>query len=403
MSKVNMVRQQGRPDRCFVPTAQSSVAWVRVPVESAHGRQQADGSTTTEEERGERPEGGPGETKRSRLDGTEEAAALTNRERAPGPCGQPAEALRSRLSPPVQQAAELRDDSRAAETVRSLKVTIQQSSESREFRQTGDRQTGGLHCHVCDLTCRSLQVFQEHMTESEHLRKLKEMTHSICLNTHTLQDRGRRPDAQRWCDTCQTHFSDDIIIHRRTKQHKVCKQLCRPFCPVCTRHFRTPRKFVEHMKSAEHKEQVQLEEELITVDAVGCFKEDEEEEEVLEQEEKNKVLLVEENKEVLEEEVEEEIAEEDGGGGKEEEKETEDQPTNEAADTQETDSEEYDPETTYGSRFVLPVSGFFCQLCNKFFYKETTARRTHCRTHTHYQNLQGHRARRRREDRSALL
>ncbi|KAF0022506.1 hypothetical protein F2P81_025132 [Scophthalmus maximus] len=93
-------------------------------------------------------------------------------------------------------------------------------------------------------------------------------------------NRGRQPQAQRWCDTCQTHFSGDVIIHRRTKQHKICKQLCRPFCPVCKRHFRTPRKFVEHMKSPEHKQQVQLqqaqEEELIIVDAVGCFEEEEE-------------------------------------------------------------------------------------------------------------------------------
>lgn len=83
------------------------------------------------------------------------------------------------------------------------------------------------------------------------------------------------------------------------------KRLCRPFCPVCERHFRTPRKFVEHMKSAEHKQQVSAlpapvlrpdllrcdtvsissqvhmketqEEELITVDAVGCFEGEEEE------------------------------------------------------------------------------------------------------------------------------
>lgn len=47
------------------------------------------------------------------------------------------------------------------QTVASLKVTIQQSSESREFGQsdrTADRQMGGLHCHVCNITCRSLQV-----------------------------------------------------------------------------------------------------------------------------------------------------------------------------------------------------------------------------------------------------
>ncbi|XP_031697568.1 cip1-interacting zinc finger protein-like isoform X1 [Anarrhichthys ocellatus] len=266
-----MVKQ--RADRCFIPAAASSVTGVRFPVGPVHRRhlptQPVDSSSsTTEEERGEPgPHGGPGETKRARLDGAVEAAALTNREKVPASCDQSgsessstADDVRSRLTPD-QQAAEPSDDSRAAELqpVRSLKVTIQQSSESREFGQTdrtADRQTGGLHCHVCDLTCRSLQVFQEHMSGSEHLKKLTAMTHSICFNIHTLQDRGCRPDAQRWCDTCQTHFSDDIIIHRRTKQHKMCKQLCRPFCPVCKRHFRTPRKFVEHMKSAEHKEQV---------------------------------------------------------------------------------------------------------------------------------------------------
>uniref|UniRef100_A0A671TMS4 Matrin-type domain-containing protein n=1 Tax=Sparus aurata TaxID=8175 RepID=A0A671TMS4_SPAAU len=294
---------------------------------------------------------------------TDEPAALTNRERVPGSCGQPGSescstgsvCSLSRPPPDQQGAAELSEDSRAAElqSVASLKVTIQQSSESREFGQTdrtADRQTGGLHCHVCNLTCRSVQVFQEHMLGPEHLRRLKDITQSICLDTHTL---GRRPDTQRWCDTCQTHFSGDVIIHRRTKQHKMCKQLCRPFCPVCKHHFRTPRKFVEHMKSAEHKQQVHLqeaqEEELITVDAVGCFEGEEDEDE--------------------DEEEEVEVADEEEEGG-------------------ETHREEYDPCTTYGSRFVVPVSGFLCRLCNKFFYRETTARHTHCRTHTHYLNLQ---------------
>ncbi|XP_070761011.1 cdkn1a interacting zinc finger protein 1b [Enoplosus armatus] len=388
-----MVKQQRRADRCFVAAAGNSVTRVRFPVGPVQRRRpltrQVSGrkwvgsgtgssdswpccsSTTTEEE----------ETRRARLDGTEEAAALTNRGKVPGSCGQPGsescslgDGVSSRLPPPDQQgSAEHSEDSRAAElqSVASLKVTIQQSSESREFGQTdrtADRQTGGLHCHVCNITCRSLQVFQEHMTGSEHLMKLKEITQSICLNTHTLQDRGRRPDIQRWCDTCQTHFSGDVIIHRRTKQHKMCKQLCRPFCPVCKCHFRTPRKFVEHMKSAEHKQQVLLEEaqeeELITVDAVGCFEEEEEEVEVADDEE-----------------------EEDGGKTEK---------VSEAVDNQETHREDYDPHTTYGSRFVVPVSGFVCRLCNKFFYRETTARHTHCRTHTHYLHLQRH------EDRSAL-
>lgn len=167
------------------------------------------------------------------------------------------------------------DCSRSAELQRvgSLTVTIQQRGRSREFKLAERR--GGLRCHVCHLTCDSLQVFQDHMSGSEHLKRLQDVTrhigHNMCVPQH---GRRRQPQSQRWCDTCQTHFSGNVIVHRRTQQHKVCKQRCRPFCPVCKRYFRTPRKFVEHMKSVEHKKQVQQdpqEEELITVDAVGCF------------------------------------------------------------------------------------------------------------------------------------
>ncbi|XP_069579962.1 cdkn1a interacting zinc finger protein 1b [Brachyistius frenatus] len=382
-----MVKQLRRTDRCFLPVAGSSVTRVRFPVSPAQrrlpppqksGTGSADGwpscsSTTTEEERGDRGGSGETESKRVRVNGSEEAAALTNKQRVPVSCGPAADV------PPANQqgAAEHSEDSRAAELqgVGSLKVTIQQSSQSREFGQTdrtAERQTGGLHCHVCKLTCRSLQVFQEHMSGQEHLRKLQEITHSIRRNTHTLLDsRGRRPETQRWCDTCQTHFGVDVIVHRRTKQHKMCKQMCRPFCPVCKRHFRTPRKFVEHMKSPEHKQQVHLdeaqEEELITVDAVGCFEEEEEDEE----------------------EEEEEV---DVADGEEEDEGPEDtkEEVAEAADSEEPDGAAYDPGVTYGSSFVVPVCGFVCRLCNKFFYRETEARHTHCRTHTHYLNLQSH-------------
>uniref|UniRef100_A0A3Q1FDA7 Cip1-interacting zinc finger protein-like n=1 Tax=Acanthochromis polyacanthus TaxID=80966 RepID=A0A3Q1FDA7_9TELE len=348
-----MVKQPRRTDRCFLPAAGSGVSRVRFPVRLPPPQQVTGSSAATTEE--ETP-GGPGsdgasvEAKRARPDGGEEAAALTNREKASGSCGPAAD-----VPPPDQQvAAEL-------QSVGSLKVTIQQSSESREFGQTdrtADRQTGGLHCHVCNLTCHSLQVFQDHMSGAEHQKKLQQITQSIRLNTHTLQDRGRRPEAQRWCDSCQAHFTGDVIVHRRTKQHKMCKQLCRPFCPVCKRHFRTPRKFVEHMKSPEHKQQVTLEaqeEELITVDAVGCFQEEEEEEEV-------------------------DVAEEEEGGVKELELET--------AGPDHSTRGQYDPHTIYGSSFVVPVCGFVCRLCNKFFYTETAAKHTHCRTHTHYLKLQ---------------
>ncbi|XP_054895598.1 cdkn1a interacting zinc finger protein 1b [Poeciliopsis prolifica] len=397
-SEVIMVRQTRRTDRCFLPAAGGGVAKVRFP--AGPPAQQAPrscnaqpkGSPAAAREKraaygrsqgGQGSDGGSGDVqmKRMRQNGTEATAALANRNKAPGSCDPAGGGSGSEQ----QGSAE---DSRAAQlqSVASLRVTIQQSSNSREFGPA-DRNSTGLHCHVCSLTCRSLQVFQEHMSGQEHLRKLQDITQSIQLNASPLLDRGRQTRGQRWCDICQVHFSGDIIVHRRTEQHKVCKQQGRPFCAVCQRHFRTPRKFVEHIKSVEHKEQVsrgqqlmqvqlgdEEDEELITVDAVGCFKEEEEEVEVVDEDEQTTPCEVQRSETVDAKESEEE--------------------------------DEFDPQLTYGSSFVVPVRGFVCRLCNKFFYRETAARHTHCRTHTHFLNLQNHRAQTRRteedEDRSAL-
>lgn len=38
---------------------------------------------------------------------------------------------------------------------------------------------------------------------------------------------------------------------------QVAKQSLRPFCTVCNRYFKTPRKFVEHVKSQGHKDKAQ--------------------------------------------------------------------------------------------------------------------------------------------------
>uniref|UniRef100_A0A3P9KUH7 Matrin-type domain-containing protein n=1 Tax=Oryzias latipes TaxID=8090 RepID=A0A3P9KUH7_ORYLA len=358
-----MVKRTLRTDRSSLVPAGCSAARIPFPPVPQTQQAPATGSSgsqthfsTTSEETGGRShqEGSDGEaeSKKSKHDGSASASRLA----LSWSCDSAAD-----VPDPDQQGAA--EDSRAAElqSAGSLKVTIQRSSESREFRQPdrgAEKKTPGLLCHVCDLCCHSLQMFQEHMSGGEHLRRLQEVTSRI--RSYSL-DRGRQTQPQRWCDTCQTRYTGNVIVHRRTKRHKVCKQRGRPFCAVCKRHFRTPRKFVEHMKSAEHKQQVQLEEaqeeELITLDAVGCF---EEEEEV-------------------------EVAEEGQQGGEEESQ-------GEHSQVEEADGEEYDPHVEYGGAFVVPVCGFVCRLCKKFFYRETEARHSHCRTHAHFQNLQRHRA-----------
>uniref|UniRef100_A0A8C8CN53 C2H2-type domain-containing protein n=1 Tax=Oncorhynchus tshawytscha TaxID=74940 RepID=A0A8C8CN53_ONCTS len=254
----------------------------------------------------------------------------------------------------------------------SLKVTIQQSSESRAFStgleelaaatatgtpcgvggqgEDSDRgaATDSHYCYICSNPYHNQQNFQNHMNGLEHQQRMMEIQQVSSL-------------ANRWCATCQTHFTGDLLEHRRTKEHKLSKQSSRPFCTVCTRQFRTPRKFVEHMKSREHKRNVEeLQEEgepevideLITVDAVGCFEgEDDFEEETHEDEDSRPCQRA--------------VPQEHVG-----------------------DYEAFDSETQYSSSFVVPVAGFLCRLCHKFFYFESTARHFHCKSLIHFQNLQ---------------
>ncbi|XP_051962115.1 cdkn1a interacting zinc finger protein 1b isoform X2 [Xyrauchen texanus] len=271
----------------------------------------------------------------------------------------------------------------------SLKVTIQRSSESRAFSTKPDEMTAGaghdgerekskhtvkFTCYICKVTCPDQQGFQAHMISLDHQQRMIEIQNAsnACLATLSPQaqeplqgtNRGRRTGHQRWCPTCQCHFSGDLIEHRQTKKHKLAKVSSRPFCTLCERYFRTPRKFVEHMKSPEHKQRVEelkdegdpeVMEELITVDAIGCF-EGEDDYEVDRNEDDVPVF----EKHPPHREILEEV----------------------------TDYKVYDPNTQYGTSFVVPVAGFLCKICHKFYHFESSARETHCRSLMHFQNLQ---------------
>ncbi|XP_067294108.1 cdkn1a interacting zinc finger protein 1b [Pseudorasbora parva] len=287
------------------------------------------------------------------------------------------------------------DQNRAAEVQgvgTSLKVTIQRSSESRAFSTSPEEIAAGaghdgekerskhtvkFTCYICNITCPDQQGFQTHMISLDHQQRMMEIQHvsNTCLATllpqsqESLQktNRERRMGHQRWCPTCQCRFSGDLIEHRRTKKHKMAKVSSRPFCTLCERHFRTPRKFVEHMKSPEHKQRVQelrnegdpeVMEELITVDAIGCFEGEDDYEEDRNEEEVAVVEKPPAHREIAPEET--------------------------------IDCKTYDPDTQYGTNFVVPVAGFLCKLCHKFYHFESSAWETHCRSLMHFQNLQKH-------------
>ncbi|KAL1786376.1 cip1-interacting zinc finger protein isoform X2 [Sigmodon hispidus] len=291
----------------------------------------------------------------------------------------------------------------------SLKVTILQSSDSRAFNTTsltsgprpGDsssaapalgstpsKQTLQFFCYICKASCSSQQEFQAHMLEASHQQRLGEMQHSsqACLLSllpmprDILEREAVDPPPKRWCNTCQVYYTGDLIQHRRTQEHKTAKQSLRPFCTICNRHFKTPRKFVEHVKSQGHKDKANelktLEKEpaspegdhFITVDAVGCFERDQEEDEDDEEEE-------EEEEEI---EAEEEFCKQVR--------------SRDTSVEERQDMETYNPNTAYGVDFLVPVMGYVCRICHKFYDSNSGLRLSHCKSLAHFENLQKYRA-----------
>nr|XP_013054096.2 cip1-interacting zinc finger protein isoform X1 [Anser cygnoides]XP_047911192.1 cip1-interacting zinc finger protein isoform X1 [Anser cygnoides] len=296
----------------------------------------------------------------------------------------------------------------------SLKVTIQQSSESRAISTTALKpghwtcEVGTadpspesvlkFYCYICKTNCCSQQNFQSHMAGIQHQQRLGEIQHmsNVCfvsllpmVKEQKLLAEKDGETQQRWCNTCQIHFTGDLIKHRRTQEHKLAKRSLRPFCTVCSRHFKTPRKFVEHMKSPEHKQKAKEvrmgekelgspedSEELITVDAVGCFEDDEEEEEeegIGEDEDDLDVVLVENEDSAAKQTGLKEVSLEDYEG-----------------------SEKYCPDTAYGLDFLVPVAGYLCRLCHKFYHSDSAARLAHCKSLMHFENFQRYKAARHR-------
>ncbi|XP_066294780.1 zinc finger protein on ecdysone puffs-like isoform X2 [Branchiostoma lanceolatum] len=62
------------------------------------------------------------------------------------------------------------------------------------------------------------------------------------------------------------------------------------------------------------------------------------------------------------------------------------------ADTPEVAVEEpilppYDPDCAVGQEYVIPITGYFCKLCHKFYKNEASAIAGHCKSQQHYENV----------------
>ncbi|XP_072551419.1 cdkn1a interacting zinc finger protein 1a isoform X2 [Salminus brasiliensis] len=259
-----------------------------------------------------------------------------------------------------------------------------------ETREAGGEASNKFYCYICNITCHNQQNFQSHMNGLAHQQRMMEIQHmsNACLVTllprvqESLQggrkDGEKRPGLQRWCATCQTHFTTNVMDHRKTKEHKICSRSSSPTCTLCKQQFRTSREFVEHMQSSEHKQRMeQLWKETGQENLNECLD----------------AYAVGSDEVGIDSDEEEKPDEENGQEGL---------PMQMEITLEEmTEEDEFDQDTVYGSSFIIPVAGFLCRLCNQFYHFEASARHTHCKTLQHFQNMKKYKALKLKEDSTA--
>uniref|UniRef100_H3CUD7 Matrin-type domain-containing protein n=1 Tax=Tetraodon nigroviridis TaxID=99883 RepID=H3CUD7_TETNG len=230
-----------------------------------------------------------------------------------------------------------------------------------------------FYCYLCSITCHNQQNFRSHMNSVSHQQRMMEIQHmsNACLVTllprvqESLQgaskDGEKREEQKHWCPTCQTHFTSSVTDHRRSEEHKLASKAIVSSCTICKKHFRSSQGFVEHLQSLEHRQKVEKEDEGCDPDmeADGLSLEEEEEEE-----------------QSLSEEEQDYSVKEDGWSS-----------LKEVTLRDMSSGEEYHPDTVYGASFFVPVAGFICRLCSKFFHFESSAAHTHCKSATHFEKL----------------
>ncbi|XP_051906399.1 cdkn1a interacting zinc finger protein 1a isoform X2 [Hippocampus zosterae] len=238
-----------------------------------------------------------------------------------------------------------------------------------------------FYCYLCTITCHSQENFRSHMNSVSHQQRMMEIQHmsNACLVTllprlhETLQgankDGDKKADTQRWCATCCAHYSTSIADHRHTEEHKRAYRAAVSSCNLCKKHFRSSKLFMAHLQSQEHRQRlIKLQEKessdtsskLPDIDGIEILEEKVEEDDRLDWDEDFPENL-------------------DGWSS-----------CREVTLKDMTSDEQYDPNTIYGSSFFVPVAGFICRLCNKFYHFDSSALHTHCNSVKHFDNLKRH-------------
>ncbi|XP_076801675.1 uncharacterized protein LOC143446080 isoform X1 [Clavelina lepadiformis] len=213
-----------------------------------------------------------------------------------------------------------------------------------ESQPTSDKEAASCLRHV---EKRDGSIEEDNLLITTHFSEDKINVENLTIvKTEISSSRAPYKTSSWFCTACEKLVFEEKKVHYRDEEHKAKKLLHRPHCLVCDVWFRRPRQLIQHMKSAEHKEKANV---------------------------KHASIKMEESPDPFPEEGEENQAEHTN-------KTTENQYQEEV----EEDTTSFDSSKKHAKdqKYIIPVAGFYCDICCDFFFDEASTL-DHCETNEH--------------------
>ncbi|BFZ20679.1 hypothetical protein BsWGS_23717 [Bradybaena similaris] len=215
----------------------------------------------------------------------------------------------------------------------------------RDKKEKDKEKDGNLFCHVCNVSVYDEDSFRRHLNGNKHAQRMNSLLTVHQLKSNQLKSRlqaeehlrkiegksGADPDF--FCKICNNSLTIPWERHRFSNIHKQRQLQVKRGCGWCNVHdFNNFTEVLQHRETDQHKKNAEL-------------------------------------------------------YGKKQDGSTSRSGSREREENEDLTIPEYNSENPVGVNYIIPVTGFFCKLCHKFYNNEKSAKGAHCQSEAHYERL----------------
>ncbi|KAK6194736.1 hypothetical protein SNE40_000310 [Patella caerulea] len=263
---------------------------------------------------------------------------------------------------------------------------------------TGERPEGRdntrtrYFCHACNEECFTEMGFSKHLHSRRHedrVRGVGEVAKNS-LDRNKAQQHLRDIEGQDFCRICDEKLRIPFEHHKRTTIHKKRFQQTNMGCGWCNvRGFNNFREVLKHRDTKKHieNEKKMKGKDSTTSSSTSSSRRDRDTRK--NDKDDDDVVIIGEKKADKKTDTRRKSNGSSRPSSKPTPKKVEEKPKEDpnvfnVKDLEEAEKIEFDAERAIGQNLVVPVTGFFCKLCHKFYNNEEAAKVGHCKTQIHF-------------------